>query len=103
MHISCLDRPSFRRTESKSHRPASGRRIPMDTRSATTGRKELTLRDRLSRLAYTEVCRLLGSEGPQLIRLGGGFEIKIEEHVYLGEDLFRLSLPEAVVTITAMA
>ena len=75
----------------------------MSTSSATTGKKELTLKDRLSRLTYLDACRVLGDEGPQLIRLGGGREIQIDEQVHVGDDLFRLSLPDAVVTITTMA
>jgi superfamily II DNA or RNA helicase len=68
-------------------------------------RRELTLKDRLSRLDYVQACKLLGSEGGQLIRKGGGlYEVDIEEAVYLRGDLFRLTLPDgAVVTITLMS
>ncbi len=68
-----------------------------------TARKLPSLRDRLSRLNYTKACQLLGENGKELIKLGGAYEIRLDEQVYLGEDLFRLSLPDAVVTITAMA
>ncbi len=64
---------------------------------------ELTLKDRLSRLTYAQACRLLGSEGQRLLRRGGEFDISIDEDVYLGDDLFRLSLADAVATITLMA
>ena len=67
------------------------------------GHRELTLKDRLSRLSYTQACKLLGVDGQSLIRHGGEFEIDIDEHVYLGDDLLRVSLNGAVVTITSMA
>ncbi|MFQ5496060.1 MAG: SWIM zinc finger family protein, partial [Phycisphaerae bacterium] len=66
-------------------------------------KRVLTLKDRLSRLTHTQACRLLGGDGERLIRQGGGCEINIDEQVYLGGDLFRLSLGGAVVTITVMA
>jgi superfamily II DNA or RNA helicase len=66
----------------------------------TNGRRELTLKDRLSRLNFVQACKLLGPDAPRLIRRGGGWEISIDDQVYLGDDLFRLSLNGAVVTIT---
>jgi len=65
--------------------------------------RELTLRDRLSRLSYTQACRLLGKDGEQLIRAGAKYEIDVAGSVYLGGDLFRLTLPNAVVTVTLSA
>jgi len=64
---------------------------------------ELTLKDRLSRLSYLQACRLLGPEGPKLIHQGGAHEIDLERDVYLGDDLLRVSLGDAVATITLMA
>ena len=69
----------------------------------TKPRHTLTLKDRLSRLDHESACRLLGSRGAKHIREGGQYAIDIDAQVYLGADLFRLSLPEAVVTITLMA
>ena len=71
----------------------------------TTTKKsgELTLQDRLSRLSYTSACKFLGERGKWLIQEGGKHEIDIDERVYLGNDLFRLSFPECTVTITLMA
>lgn len=67
-------------------------------------KKELTLKDRLSRLTFTQACKLLGAEGNKLIMQGGKFEIdSLEEQVYLGDDLFRLSVDGAIVTITLMS
>lgn len=67
-------------------------------------KKELTLKDRLSRLSFTQACKLLGPEGNKLIMQGGKYDIaSIEENVYLGDDLFRLSVDGVVVTITLMA
>ncbi|HOW71010.1 MAG TPA: DEAD/DEAH box helicase [Phycisphaerae bacterium] len=65
--------------------------------------RQLTLKDRLSRLTYVHACRLLGEDGERIIRSGARHEIDIAQHVYLRGDLFRLKLPEAVVTITLSA
>jgi SNF2 family DNA or RNA helicase len=71
--------------------------------------EKLTLKDRLSRLTFEKACTLLGPFGKKLITAGGGRQIILEEQVYLGDDLFRLTLPwpsgetEAIVTITLMA
>ncbi len=75
----------------------------MEMKSKTNGKRELTLKDRLSRLTYRQACKLLGGDAEQLIRLGGKHEINIDEDVYFGGDLFRLSLNGAIVTITQMA
>ncbi|MBS0261411.1 MAG: DEAD/DEAH box helicase family protein [Planctomycetes bacterium] len=84
----------------------------MPTEVATTRPSaKLTLKDRLSRLSFTEACRLLGPEGKQLIQMNGNsWDFKITEHVHLGDDLFRLKFPKmtgredsVVVTITLMA
>src|SRR5438270_5786 len=71
---------------------------------------ELTLIDRLSRLSYQQTLKLLGSEGPKLLRAGDSWDFRIEEDVCLSEDLFRLKFPLApgetesppVVTISLM-
>ena len=63
----------------------------------------LTLKDRLSRLNFTQACKLLGAEGRQLIQRGGKYELNLEEQVYLEGDLFRVKFADAVVTITLMA
>jgi len=69
---------------------------------------ELTLRDRLSHLTFEKACKLLGPDGRKLIQIGGQRDLKLDEHVHLGHDLFRLSFPAngqpgAIVTITLMA
>lgn len=78
----------------------------------TTKKSEaLTLKDRLSRLTYTQACKHLGAQGKQLLQQGASYEIEdFEQDVYLRGDLFRLRLPrerrgggQAVVTITLMA
>ncbi len=71
--------------------------------SVTKKSDQLTLPDRLSRLTFTEAVKLLGDEGKRLIQEGGKVEVVIDEQVFLGGDLFRLSLSDAVVTITLMA
>ena len=35
----------------------------MAKRTSTSGKRELTLKDRLSRLTYLQACKLLGTEG----------------------------------------
>ena len=64
------------------------------TRAAKTKEsKQLTLKDRLSRLTYYRACQLLGPDGPQLIRQGAAYDdIDIDRDVYLRGDLFRLKL-----------
>jgi hypothetical protein len=72
---------------------------------------QLSLKDRLSRLSHLEACKLLGPTGAKLIRQAANrWDIKIEEDVFLGADLFRLRLPEytpdgqpLTVSITLMA
>ena len=66
-------------------------------------KRELTLRDRLSRLTYIHACRLLGEDGERILRRGARHDVDIAQHVHLRGDLFRLKLPEAVVTITLSA
>src|SRR2546429_2552087 len=71
---------------------------------------ELTLIDKLSRLSSQQTLKLLGSDGPKLVRAGDSWDFRIEEDVYLNEDLFRLKFPLApgetesppVVTISLM-
>jgi hypothetical protein len=78
---------------------------------STRPSSQLSLKDRLSRLTFIDACKILGPQGAQLIQQGANqWDIKIEEHVLLGDDLFRLRLPERtedgqplVVTITLMA
>ena len=78
--------------------------------SSTKKSTELTLIDRLSRLSYQQTLKLLGSDGPKLLRAGDNWDFRIEEDVCLSEDLFRLKFPLApgetepppVVTISLM-
>ena len=68
------------------------------------GKRELTLRDRLSRLGYRQACKLLGEEGERLIIRGGKYDsIDIRRDIHLGDDLFRLNVDGAVATITLMS
>ena len=79
-------------------------------KAKTKESRRLTLKDRLSRLTYLQAVKLLGPEGPQLIRKGGSYDdIDIDRDVYFRGDLLRLKLRSAagtrkgvVVTITAM-
>src|SRR5881296_743949 len=56
---------------------------------------ELTLADRLSRLNFRQVCKLLGEGGEQLIQRGGRYEIDIAEQVTFNEDRFLLRFSTA--------
>src|SRR5678815_1163088 len=56
---------------------------------------ELTLLDKLSRLSYSQTLKLLGSDAPKLLRAGARWDFSPDDHVYLGEDLFRLQFPMA--------
>lgn len=58
-----------------------------------------TLKDILSHLTFRTACKLLGHEGDKLVRRGGQYEIDIEEQVTLSEDVFRLRMGDALVTI----
>ena len=65
--------------------------------------RELTLKDHLSHLTPLQAGKLLGHEGERLIRLGGRYDIDIDQDVHLRGDLFRLRLNGTAVTITPMA
>ena len=60
----------------------------------------LDIKDILSHLSYKQACKLLGPEGEKFIRIGGQFEISLEDQVILNRDFFKLDLEEAVVTIS---
>ena len=60
----------------------------------------ITLKDRLSHLTYREACKLLGPEGEHLIREGGKYDIDITDQVRWENDIFRLNLGNAVVTVS---
>ena len=63
-------------------------------------KRKLTLKDRLSRLTFTQACKLLGNNGSKLIIQGGKFEItSIEDDVYLDDSLFRLNVDGVTITI----
>lgn len=71
----------------------------------------LSLKDRLSRLSFTEAAKLLGPRGRELIQRGANeWSLNPAEDVYLGDDLCRVTIPgefddgrAVVVTITLMA
>ncbi len=73
------------------------------TRQSGRSARRLTLKDRLSRLTYRQACRLLGTGAEQLIRRGGTYEVDVGGDVHLADDVFRLRLNGAVVTVTSMA
>jgi hypothetical protein len=62
----------------------------------------LTLRDRLSRLTFTQACKLLGEEGRQLIQRGGSWDIDLEDQVEFKGQRFRVKFDDADVSITLL-
>src|SRR3972149_7296978 len=60
----------------------------------------ITLKDKLSHLTYREACKLLGPLGERLIRQGGKYDIDIAEQVAWENDLFKLNLGDALVTLS---
>src|SRR5215813_8618498 len=60
---------------------------------STKKSRELTLKDRLSRLTYRQACKLLGEDGEKLIQKGGAWEIDINEQVTLNEEFLGVKLP----------
>ncbi len=59
---------------------------------------ELTLNDRLSRLAFVEAAKLLGPNGAKLIRQGGKIEVD-PASVSLDNGRLQVVLPDACVTV----
>jgi hypothetical protein len=59
----------------------------------------ISLKDKLSRLSYTQACKLLGPQGKQLILEGGKYEIDVFEQVNFNNEHFRLNLEEAQISI----
>ncbi|MBU0755262.1 MAG: helicase, partial [Planctomycetes bacterium] len=61
--------------------------------------RELTLKDKLSRLTLRQAVKLLGEKGNALIQNGGRYDVKFHEQVHLDEKRFLLDLGRARVTI----
>ena len=61
--------------------------------------RELTLRDRLSRLDYRTASKLLGEKAGRLLALGGAMTIDLDSQVTLTDSHFYLDLNEAKVAI----
>ena len=55
---------------------------------------------RLARLTHYQACQLLGDQGSQLIARGDRVEIDTERDVFLGGDLYRVRVDDAIVTLT---
>ena len=78
-------------------------------RAASSKSNLLTFRDRLSRLTPQRAAKLLGLNGQRLMALGAKRDVDLKRDVFLGGDLFRLTVPgptgqqpEAIVTITGI-
>lgn len=67
-----------------------------------------TLKERLSLLTLESAKALLGDDASNLLTRGAQREVSISKHVYVGTDLFRLTIPgtsrraEAIVTIVTV-
>ncbi|MGB5748844.1 MAG: SNF2-related protein, partial [Desulfobacterales bacterium] len=59
----------------------------------------ITLKDKLSHLSYRQACKLLGTQGNQLITAGGKYDIDLFEQVKLTSERLRLEIGEATVEI----
>ncbi|MBN1761009.1 MAG: DEAD/DEAH box helicase [Chitinispirillaceae bacterium] len=59
----------------------------------------MTLFERLSRLTHRQAVKLLGPNGEKLLVTGGRLEIDLTDQVILGPNVFRLTLPDATVSI----
>ena len=59
----------------------------------------ITLKDKLSHLSYHQACKLLGTQGNQLITAGGKYDIDLFDQVTLTSERLRLDLGEATVEI----
>ena len=94
MDLTVNFRPSSVETSSASAAlRKSSAPVPESDSPSTKKSTELTLIDKLSRLSYAQTLKLLGSDAPRLLRAGNRWEFRIEEDVYVGEDLFRLKFP----------
>lgn len=90
-------------SKGKAVRKAAKKRTPVVARGVRAVRmpapRPLGLRDRLSRLTFTQACKLLGKDGKALMNRGARYNIGIGEQVSLAEQVFQLRLPSAEVSI----
>lgn len=103
--------PKFVKTRSTGNGASLQDKTPTTKRSIAAKPRSpsaLTLKERLSSLTLESAKALLGSKASQLFAAGSQRELSISKHVYVGTDLFRLSIPgpgrrpEAIVTIVAV-
>jgi len=64
----------------------------------TAKNKDLTLRDKLSRLTYTQACRLLGTRGKELLLAGGRYDLDVSS-IEIGSHFCSASVGRATVRI----
>ena len=65
----------------------------------TAKSKDLTLRDKLSHLTYTQACRLLGPGGKELLLAGGRHDLDLGQ-IEIGSQACRASVGQATVRIS---
>lgn len=106
MKQSLTNKAVSRRKKEEAEVPAIRRRT-LKSRPTKKKTDAITLKDRLSHLTLAEAKSLLGAEGGKLLSTGGGRDINIRQHVYLNDDLLRVTFPgisrgraEAIVTVT---
>ena len=59
----------------------------------------IDLKDKLSHLSFNQACKMLGTQGKQLIMAGGKFDFDIFERVNFNNKRFRLDIDSARVEI----
>ena len=77
--------------------------------SAVVPSELLTLKDRLSRLTFIEACKLLGSQGREMIQRNANlWSVNIADDVHISSDLLRVRFPSnsagapVIVTISEL-
>lgn len=80
--------------KARSTQKSSAKKVPA-ARAQSQLKAKLTFRQRLGSLTVRQAARLLGDEGSLLMRQGDGdFEIDFDRDVYLGSDVFRVTLKD---------
>jgi hypothetical protein len=95
-------------TKSKSKPKSNSKTKAASPAAKSRSRKKPSFRQRLGRLTVRQACNLLGDEGAKLMQHGRGeFEIDFDRDVYLGRDVFRVTItdhgltdPTATTTLT---
>ena len=94
------------RTVKKTPKSKTDSKSKASSKAKSKSKKKLSFRQRLGSLTVRQASNLLGDEGAKLMQQGcGEFEIDFDRDVYLGRDVFRVTIPdhrldECLVTTT---